>query len=149
MQPVLPRTTVLGPAAFASSFMICADWQPWHVRWPDVKYSSCGTFLTPLKASRFCVGFSSTKVLICMYPFRLWKRVEARYPRSPIHCVRGCALPFAAWNTMSVIDSTSGTVTSRPPNPPMKPITGGLVLLLLYMARSEEHTSELQSLRHL
>src|ERR1035437_11189718 len=64
MQPVLPRTTVLGPAAFASSVMICADWQPWHVRWPDVKYSSCGTFLTPLKGSRFCVGFSSTKVLI-------------------------------------------------------------------------------------
>src|ERR1035441_5308599 len=64
MQPVLPRTTVLGPAAFASSFMICAGWQPLHVRWPDLKYSSCGTFLTPLKASRFCVGFSSTNVLI-------------------------------------------------------------------------------------
>src|SRR5579864_2459203 len=68
------------------------------------------------------------------YPFRLWKRVETRYPRSPIHWVRGCAFPFAAWNTTSVIASTSGTVTSRPPSPPMNPITGGRVLLPVYMA---------------
>ena len=53
------------------------------------------------------------------YPFRLWD-ASTRYPRSPIHCVRGCALPLAAWKMMSVIFSTSGTVTSRPPSPPMK-----------------------------
>src|ERR1039457_2690252 len=35
MQPVLPRTTVLGPAAFAINFMICADSQPWQVRWQE------------------------------------------------------------------------------------------------------------------
>src|SRR5208337_1232944 len=102
---------------------------------------------TPLKASRFCVGFSSTKVLVLIIcPFRLSERVETRYSRSPIHCVRGCALPFAAWKMISVIFSTSGTVTSRPPSPPMNPITGGLVALLLYMAeRTSVATTPLKS----
>src|SRR2546422_5768894 len=39
-QPVEPSTIVRGPAAFTISFMISADSQPWHVRWPDEKYSS-------------------------------------------------------------------------------------------------------------
>src|ERR1700741_5377592 len=35
---------------------------------------------------------------------------------------------------MSVISSTSGTVTSRPPSPQINPSTGGLVAALLYIA---------------
>src|SRR2546425_10621819 len=51
MQPVLPSTMVRGPAALTISFMTKADSHPWHVRWPEVKYSSSGTFLTPLNGS--------------------------------------------------------------------------------------------------
>src|SRR5271157_4094947 len=80
------------------------------------------------------------------YPFRLWKRVETRYPRSPIHCVRGCALPLAASKVISVIFSTSGTVTSRPPSPQMKSSTGGRLAALLYMAeRTSVATTPLRS----
>src|SRR5262245_9147796 len=56
MHPVEPSTIVRGPAAFTMSFMISADSQPWHVRWPDEKYSSIVTFLMPRKASRTCVA---------------------------------------------------------------------------------------------
>src|SRR2546428_1210186 len=56
MQPVLPSTMVRGPAALTISFMTKADSHPWHVRWPEVKYSSSGTFLTPLNGSSCCVG---------------------------------------------------------------------------------------------
>src|SRR5574341_1622746 len=56
MHPVLPRTMVRGPEAFTINFMTRADSHPWHVRCPEVKYSSSGTFLTPLKGSNCCVG---------------------------------------------------------------------------------------------
>ena len=57
MQPVEPSTIVRGPAALTMSFMTSADSQPWQVRWPEVKYSSIVTFLTPLKGARICVAF--------------------------------------------------------------------------------------------
>src|SRR4026209_1543804 len=57
MQPVAPSTMVRGPAALTMSFMTRADSQPWQVRWPEVKYSSMVTFLTPLNGSRICVAF--------------------------------------------------------------------------------------------
>src|SRR3990172_6142096 len=56
MQPVLPSTIVRGPDALTISFITRADSHPWHVRWPEVKYSSSGTFFTPLKGSSCCVG---------------------------------------------------------------------------------------------
>src|SRR5262245_31835869 len=56
MQPVEPSTMVRGPEAFTMSFMTSADSQPWHVRWPDVKYSSIVTFLIPRNGSRICVS---------------------------------------------------------------------------------------------
>ena len=59
MHPVLPSTTVRGPAALTISFMTSADSQPWHVRWPEVKYSSMGAFFTPLIGSRTGIGESS------------------------------------------------------------------------------------------
>src|SRR5260370_700220 len=62
MQPVEPSTIVRGPAAFTISFMMSADSQPWHVRCPDVKYSSRVTFLMPRKASRTWVAFSNVFV---------------------------------------------------------------------------------------
>src|SRR5439155_943424 len=60
MQPVLPSTMVRGPAALTINFITRADSHPWHVRWPEVKYSSSGTFLTPLKGSSCWVGSVST-----------------------------------------------------------------------------------------
>jgi hypothetical protein len=57
MQPVEPSTIVRGPEALTISFMTSADSHPWHVRCPEVKYSSMVTFLTPLKGSRICVAF--------------------------------------------------------------------------------------------
>src|SRR5579864_7074998 len=62
MHPVLPRTTVRGPAALTISFMTRADSQPWQVRWPDVKYSSSGAFLTPLIGSRTGTGASNIAI---------------------------------------------------------------------------------------
>src|SRR3989338_2067052 len=62
MQPVEPSTIVRGPAAFTMSFMTRADSQPWHVRWPDVKYSSIVTFLIPLKGSRIWVALLNVLV---------------------------------------------------------------------------------------
>src|SRR6266849_5329651 len=51
MQPVLPRTMVRGPAAFTIIFITSADSHPWQVRWPEVKYSSRGSFFMLLKGS--------------------------------------------------------------------------------------------------
>src|SRR5262249_50508515 len=62
MQPVLPSTMVRGPAALAIIFISSADSHPWQVRWPEVKNSSNGSFLTDLKGSSFCVGSICTKV---------------------------------------------------------------------------------------
>src|SRR5215467_7510686 len=62
MHPVLPRTMVRGPAALAIIFISSADSQPWQVRWPEVKNSSSGSFLTDLNGSSFCVGSICTKV---------------------------------------------------------------------------------------
>src|SRR5215471_1059877 len=127
MQPVLPSTMVLGPAALAIIFMSSADSQPWQVRWPEVKNSSNGSFLTDLNGSSFCVGSICTKVAMTSlilsdaHP----RQLKICYSRSPIHCVSGCALPDAALKTDSVTFSTSGTVTSRPPRPAMNPSTGG------------------------
>src|SRR2546422_6415229 len=56
MQPVEPSTIVRGPAAFTMSFMTRADSHPWQVRWPEVKYSSSVTFLTPRNGSRIWVA---------------------------------------------------------------------------------------------
>src|SRR6202043_3462793 len=56
MHPVLPRTIVRGPAAFAIIFITSADSQPWQVRWPEVKNSSSGIFFCPLNGSRFPIG---------------------------------------------------------------------------------------------
>ena len=58
MHPVLPRTIVRGPAALAIIFITRADSQPWQVRWPEVKYSSRGSFFKDLKGSSCCVGSS-------------------------------------------------------------------------------------------
>ena len=63
MQPVEPSTMVRGPAALTMSFMTSADSHPWHVRWPEVKYSSRVTFLTPRKGSRVCVIFAKTSAM--------------------------------------------------------------------------------------
>src|SRR5258708_33830443 len=62
MQPVEPSTIVRGPAAFTMSFMTSADSQPWQVRWPEVKYSSRVTFLTPRNGSRICVALGNVVV---------------------------------------------------------------------------------------
>src|SRR5438105_9361973 len=62
MQPVEPSTIVRGPAAFTISFMIRADSQPWHVRCPEVKYSSMVTRLIPRKASRTWVALANVVV---------------------------------------------------------------------------------------
>src|SRR5678815_1077250 len=42
------------------SFMTRDDSHPWQVRCPEVKYSSSGSFFTPLKGSSVCVGRSFT-----------------------------------------------------------------------------------------
>src|SRR3989304_8996763 len=62
MQPVDPRTIVRGPAALTISFITSADSHPWHVRWPEEKYSSIVTFLTPLKGSRTWVALVNVVV---------------------------------------------------------------------------------------
>src|SRR5918992_5273784 len=51
MQPVAPVTMVRGPAAFAMSRIGREDRQPWQVRWPELKYSSTGTFFIDLIGS--------------------------------------------------------------------------------------------------
>src|SRR5215470_7039781 len=70
MQPVEPSTIVRGPAALTISFMISADSHPWHVRWPDEKYSSMVTFLIPRNASRTWVAFAnvSAMTVVSLFP---------------------------------------------------------------------------------
>src|SRR5713101_8249491 len=51
------------PAALTMSFMTRADSHPWHVRCPEVKYSSRVTFLTPRKGSRICVALAKTSAM--------------------------------------------------------------------------------------
>src|SRR5688572_9738865 len=70
MQPVEPSTMVRGPAALTISFMTRADSHPWHVRWPEVKYSSIVTFLIPLNGSRICVAFANVSgmVVVSLFP---------------------------------------------------------------------------------
>src|SRR5258706_6061927 len=63
MHPVEPSTMVRGPAALTMSFMTRADSQPWHVRWPEVKYSSRVTRLTPLKGSRIWVALVNVSAI--------------------------------------------------------------------------------------
>src|SRR2546430_6158100 len=77
MQPVEPSTIVRGPAAFTMSFMTSADSQPWHVRWPEVKYSSSVTFLTPRNGSRIWVALVNV-VLSAM--------AVLSYSRTPSQC---------------------------------------------------------------
>src|SRR5713226_3497993 len=76
MQPVEPSTTVRGPAALTISFITKDDSQPWQVRWPEVKNSSSGSFLTPLNGSRPCVGRSLTSsansLSVTAMTFLLW-----------------------------------------------------------------------------
>jgi hypothetical protein len=64
MQPVAPRTMVRGPAALTISFITRADSQPWHVRWPEVKYSSRVTFFTPLKGTSTCVSLVKVSAMM-------------------------------------------------------------------------------------
>src|SRR5262249_51464540 len=51
------------PDALTISFMTRADSHPWHVRWPEVKYSSRVTRLTPLKGSRICVALVNVSAI--------------------------------------------------------------------------------------
>ena len=89
MQPVEPSTMVRGPAALTMSFITSADSQPWQVRWPEVKYSSMVTFLTPLKGSRICVAFVNVVVSAMVVPLR--------HSRTPSQWVLASDLPaFAA-----------------------------------------------------
>src|SRR5262249_35042916 len=129
MQPVLPRTMVLGPAALAIIFMSSADSQPWQVRWPEVKNSSNGSFLTDLNGSSFCVGSICTKVaMTCLILSDAHARqLKLCYSRSPIHGVSGCGVRDAAVEADSVTFSTPRAVTSRPPRPAMNPSAGGLL----------------------
>src|SRR5215510_14684834 len=77
MHPVAPRTMVRGPAALTMSFMTRADSQPWHVRWPEVKYSSRVTLLTPRKGSRVCVMFAkASAMLVSLFPYAEPLRLE-------------------------------------------------------------------------
>src|SRR5215467_2036 len=89
IHPVLPRTMVLGPAALAIIFISSADSQPWQVRWPEVKNSSNGSFLTDLKGSSPGVGSIFTKVDIACSSFlavetrqqKLWLSAQPLYSR--------------------------------------------------------------------
>src|SRR5438093_5328635 len=114
MQPVEPSTIVRGPAAFTISFMISADSQPWHVRWPDEKYSSMVTFLIPRNGSRTWVALANVSAMA-------WSPLFAH--AEPVRL--GVGLP-----------GIRGSETED----------GRLDALA---RRSEEHTSELQSLTNL
>src|SRR5437870_13304168 len=58
------------------------------------------------------------------------------YSRTPIQCVKGCGFPAAESYTIPVIFSTSGTKTSRPPRPQIKPTSGGRLALAYKAART-------------
>src|SRR3972149_4434706 len=79
MQPVDPRTIVRGPAALTMSFMTRADSHPWQVRWPEEKYSSIVTFLTPLKGSSTWVAL--VNVVVSAMPCLLWLLADAEPAR--------------------------------------------------------------------
>src|SRR5713101_6266140 len=83
MQPVAPRTMVRGPAALTMSFITSADSQPWQVRWPEVKYSSRVTFLTPRKGSRICVAFVNVSAMVSL---SLFTRLRRRGPSPATSC---------------------------------------------------------------
>src|SRR6059036_1165853 len=92
MQPVEPSTIVRGPAALTISFMTRADSQPWHVRCPEVKYSSRVTFLIPRNGSRTCVALPNVVSAMAV----------VSYSRTPSQCVLASDLPdFAAASHMS------------------------------------------------
>src|SRR5437016_14189262 len=112
MHRVLPSTTVRGPAALTMSFITSADSHPWHVRWPEVKYSSRGAFLTPLIGSRTGSGESSVGVC-CLVHMALLP-----YALTPLHCVSEGAFPAsAALRDCSIISRTAGPRTSPAPHP--------------------------------
>src|SRR5690242_2375738 len=145
MQPVEPSTIVRGPAALTMSFITRADSQPWQVRWPEVKYSSIVTFLTPLKGSRICVAFVNAVSgigsisLVCARLNRSVRSARLRlsspghgcssqggHSLTPSQWVLRSDLPdFAAAKHMSAALATSSSVTSRPPSPQMKLSSGG------------------------
>src|SRR5712692_3749998 len=77
MQPVLPSTIVRGPAALTMSFITRADSQPWHVRCPEVKYSSIVTRLTPLKGSRICVALAKVSAILMVSLGRAGRRLDS------------------------------------------------------------------------
>src|SRR2546429_7059925 len=86
MHPVLPSTTVRGPAAFTISFITRADSQPWQVRCPEVKNSSSGSFFTPLNASSFCVprrcvSSASSLSVVAIFRSPCARFVDGRWPR--------------------------------------------------------------------
>src|SRR5712692_5248869 len=87
MQPVAPRTMVRGPAALTMSFITSADSQPWQVRWPEVKYSSRVTFLTPRNGSRICVALVNVVVSAMGM---------LSYSRTPSQCVFASDFPALA-----------------------------------------------------
>ena len=93
---------VRGPDALTMSFMTRADSQPWQVRWPEVKYSSRVTRLTPLKGSRIWVALVKVSAIggllisrsrrdpVCGSP-------TPTYSRTPSQCVLASDFPdFAA-----------------------------------------------------
>ena len=70
---------VRGPEAFTMSFMTRADSQPWHVRWPEVKYSSRATFFTPLKGRSTCVSFVNVVASAIGISLPLQSRTPSQY----------------------------------------------------------------------
>src|SRR5260370_22423328 len=66
------------------------------------------------------------------------------YSRTPIQCVKGCGFPAAASYTIPVIFSTSGTKTSRPPRPQIKPTSGGRLALAYKAARTSVASTPLE-----
>src|SRR5947209_18803186 len=107
MQPVEPSTIVRGPAAFTMSFMTRADSHPWQVRWPEVKYSSSVTFLTPRNGSRIWVALVNV-VLSAM--------AVLSYSRTPSQCVFVSDLPAVAAPYHISVDLLSFSIlTTQPP----------------------------------
>src|SRR5437660_3490572 len=112
MHPVLPSTTVRGPAALTMSFITSADSHPWHVRWPEVKYSSRGAFLTPLIGSR--TGSGESRVGACS----LAAMALSPYALTPIHWVCAGAFPAAAAVRVGpIVSSLAESLSSAPPSP--------------------------------
>src|SRR5688572_33273327 len=102
MHPVDPSTIVRGPAAFTMSFMTSPDSQPWHVRRPEVKYSSRLTRLMPRNGSRTWVALLN--VLSAMGALS--------YSPTPSQCDRPSDLPaFAAPQHLSTASLPSSSLT--------------------------------------